>query len=328
MFDQSPTYHFESDIDTQEHVLLETRVVDLSTVTIGQNEGGLLVVTRNAEPQPDDDDDEPEAAPQLKYRLEPEGDLFRIVALRPIDCFYVNAGDRGGLVSSSHSLSQQGDCWIGSGSQVVGNAGIISNAYVHGGSVLTGNARVEASADVCNSTLDGNVYVLGEASVSDSTLSTERFSSLCMRGAAKVDESRIHIAGGQSLHFAGGCVRKAHVRNRFEWVSIFAGQRFGWLDVFRGVNGDQRFAIGCQDYDNADDLRSLGRDYNLTDVEEQMLEAFIALAAAAKRGWESDGAVTPFKSGDTAVAPATGGLVTSAVLSQYGEDLGPSTMVF
>ena len=334
MFDQSPTFHFESDIDTQEHVLLETRVVDLSTVTISQDEAGLLVVTRNGEvtaddDDDDDDDDEAPVSADLKYRLEPEGDLFRIVALRYIADYDVYAGDMGGLVSSSRNLAQLGNCWIGRDAKVLGEGRVRGDAKVAGVSTLDGRVEVYSSAVVQDSTLTGWVAVSDSAGVFDCTLTAGRNSNVAIYGTARLESSTVETAANWgSLHVSGCCVRGAHIRNQFELVSFYTGPRFGWLDVFRGVGGDQRFSIGCQNQGSADDIRRLGRDYGISDVERQMLEGFLQLAAAAKQGWEPDEAATKsddIGSGGEQAAVATAAGVSPPVLSQYGEDLSRNT---
>jgi hypothetical protein len=56
----------------------------------------------------------------VKYELIPEGELFRLLAVR--DFGIVRAGDRGGLVSGPDNLFHEGFCWVYGDARVYGEA--------------------------------------------------------------------------------------------------------------------------------------------------------------------------------------------------------------
>jgi hypothetical protein len=71
----------------------------------------------------------------LKYELIPEGDMFRLKALR--DFGNVQKGDLGGLVKGEHNLSHEGHCWVYGNARVSGNAGVYGDARVYGDADVT-----------------------------------------------------------------------------------------------------------------------------------------------------------------------------------------------
>src|SRR5574343_1073328 len=60
--------------------------------------------------------------PMKKYKMIPEGDMFRILALVDIPMYKLKKGDHGGLVQSENNLSQAGSAWVSGNAQVYGNA--------------------------------------------------------------------------------------------------------------------------------------------------------------------------------------------------------------
>ena len=70
-----------------------------------------------------------------KYELIPEGELFRIIALK--DFNGVRKGYFGGVVENINNLGQQGNCWIHENAKVTGNAKVYGNAYVLGNTQAT-----------------------------------------------------------------------------------------------------------------------------------------------------------------------------------------------
>ena len=76
----------------------------------------------------------------LKYKLEPEGRFYRLIALR--DFGDVKAGDKGGLVSGEHNLSHDGLCWISDGAQVYDTAQVYGNAQVCGSAWVYDDTQV------------------------------------------------------------------------------------------------------------------------------------------------------------------------------------------
>jgi hypothetical protein len=75
-----------------------------------------------------------------KYELRDYGEagMFRVVALR--DFANVKKGERGGLVRGEHNLSHDGNCWLGLGGAIFGNARVegedlIDNVSLYAGTI-------------------------------------------------------------------------------------------------------------------------------------------------------------------------------------------------
>ena len=105
----------------------------------------------------------------MKHSLTRDGGLWRVIALEDNPHALVRAGDRGGLVESEGSLSQEGRCWVGEGAVVKGGAAVKDDAVVRdegtvveGCSVLSGRATAMRGAHVADSRLDGRALVAGE----------------------------------------------------------------------------------------------------------------------------------------------------------------------
>lgn len=107
-----------------------------------------------------------------KYKLIPEGAMYRIVATREIhidNTRYVPQGRKGGLVESEDNLSQDGECWVDKDAvvrgkaRVSGNALITGNAIVCGWSAVGGNAIVGDDCQVSHhAVIRGNVVLKGK----------------------------------------------------------------------------------------------------------------------------------------------------------------------
>lgn len=107
-----------------------------------------------------------------KYELIPEGDVYRIRALRDIPLHGVKAGDLGGLVSYDFTLDQYGECWVGFGAKALGlsrvmhNAAVLDQALVHGKAQLWDNSKVSGCAEIDDAArLHNSAHVLGNAIV-------------------------------------------------------------------------------------------------------------------------------------------------------------------
>ncbi|MBQ7977642.1 MAG: hypothetical protein IJ301_03550 [Clostridia bacterium] len=108
-----------------------------------------------------------------KYLLIPEGDMFRIMALRDIETRegLVKEGELGGLVSSIHNLSQFNTSWIFPDSVVRNNATVQDDAVVMGKSLLEDDVVACEHAKICNCKLDSRIIVGGSAELSDFDMS-------------------------------------------------------------------------------------------------------------------------------------------------------------
>lgn len=136
-----------------------------------------------------------------KYALKPEGNLFRIIALR--DFGNVKAGDIGGIVSSQHNLSQLGNCWVNQGASALDDSRVYDNAILSFSARLTGratvleNALISKNASMCGlSRASGMAVVTGNATMHDSAF---------IGGAAVLNE---HARASDNAHITGS----AHVR--------------------------------------------------------------------------------------------------------------------
>lgn len=108
-----------------------------------------------------------------KFKVDRTGFLWRhkrVVALRDfttINNIEVEAGTRGGKVSSESSLSQSGCSWIFNDAEVSDDAVVSENAVVHGDARVYDDAQVYGNAEVYgNARVYGDAQVYGDANVS------------------------------------------------------------------------------------------------------------------------------------------------------------------
>jgi UDP-3-O-[3-hydroxymyristoyl] glucosamine N-acyltransferase len=100
---------------------------------------------------------------RLKYELtdyNEETELFRLRAL--MDFADVKAGDLGGWVRSSDSLSQYGDCWVYPEAAVLAAGKVRDNAKIWNKARVSGEACVKGNAIVRD-----NAWVTGGAVIRD-----------------------------------------------------------------------------------------------------------------------------------------------------------------
>lgn len=110
-----------------------------------------------------------------KYHLIQEGVHKRLVADKDFFCqdILIKAGQRGGQVDSSDSVSQSGSCWVTEDACVMGKATVRDDALVTGNAIITGsasvrhNARVEDDCQVsAGAIIRGNARISGSVAVS------------------------------------------------------------------------------------------------------------------------------------------------------------------
>jgi carbonic anhydrase/acetyltransferase-like protein (isoleucine patch superfamily) len=124
------------------------------------------------------------SASSKKYELIPEGNLFRLKALRSFND--VKAGDLGGLVSGEHNLSHDGDCWVYETAQANARSHVTGNALVSGDAKVFGSALISGDAEISGQALiSGSTSVFGKAQV---------FDDAWVRGSARVYD-RVMIFG-------------------------------------------------------------------------------------------------------------------------------------
>ena len=157
-----------------------------------------------------------------KHTLVPEGDLFRIRALRDVatPLGVVKTGKWGGLVSGLSNLSQEGNCWVWPDARVLDDARVEDNGQVCGSAWLRDramvgghgkagdnvwmwdDARVLDSATVCDSArLSGTSEVTGKGSVYGMAFLTGR--SLVEGRALVCGQTKLHnatVAGNSEVY--------------------------------------------------------------------------------------------------------------------------------
>lgn len=138
----------------------------------------------------------------MKYELVKVAEHFRIRALK--DFAGIKAGEYGGLVSGPDNLSQHGNCWIGYGASVIGQASVHDDAIVTGsafvydsavladhaiitdGGVLKGKARALGNATIMNSAyVEHDALITGNAAL---------MNAASMHGSASIGDEAI-LAG-------------------------------------------------------------------------------------------------------------------------------------
>lgn len=288
-------YRFENIVpgDPDGQFLVKLTVVDPATVIIGcDDDGAVTIMPRDVEApaveETDDDDEAPEPAQQLgpKYRLEPEGTLFRLYALRALPGML--PGTRGGLVASPSTLSHQGNCWVASGSRVTsrymfigGDARIGGDSEIHGGGSIGGDAQLQAVR------AEGSLNMSGQAQLHDVDIKAHD-GVVNIEGSSYIIDSVIEPT--DDIRINGCNVEHGHIHNNFEVVSVHTAE-WGWLSAYRNHAGTVTYAIGCKRRHDIDELLSLAADHGIDPVQQDMLRAFVALAEAARPGW--DGYVPP-----------------------------------
>lgn len=107
---------------------------------------------------------------EKKYKMIPEGNMFRIEALRNFGD--VKKGDKGGLIENEGNLSHVGNCWVYGAAEIFGEAKVYDNAMIYGNAivcdkaVVCGNAQVYGNAGVCdNAAVCDNALICGNAKV-------------------------------------------------------------------------------------------------------------------------------------------------------------------
>jgi hypothetical protein len=280
---QEPIYRFEDLDNDGTQYLVKVVVVDLDEVSISQHPSRKIVVT--AEPQQQQQQQQP--SDNTKYRLEPEGDLYRLYALRKIGN-HTLPGYRGGLVSGSHNLSPQGECWIGQDAKVTDGFTVIDNAHVWGYSHLRGGGVAMGLASVTSVVVlsnQGRFSIGGASNLRYVTVEVGVHADLLISGESDIAESSITVSRRGRVAFSGCTVLDGGIRNQYEALSIHHPIH-GWLTAFRHRSGKLRFTIGCQHRDSAAGMRELAASSSEPLQHVQMLEHFLAMVEVAQAYWE------------------------------------------
>jgi len=271
---EDPQYRFEDLDDDGTQYLVKIEIVDLDTVNVGQDGDGAITVTPKQGVETDNG----------KYRLEPEGDMFRLYATRDIRSG-VRKGDKGGLVGDVEVLSPEGACWVFSRSVVTGDSRIRGNAYIAGTSRVDG-ATVEGDANLIDTSVEaaGCVVIDGSAYISSTRILCGVHGEVRIRGASNMESSVIEV-DSEGLAVAGCNIVSAHIRNFHELVSVFHNE-WGWLSAYRNDGGGLQFNIGCKVRSTFEEMRYLARHSEVSLLELEMLDHFLAMVAVSQRGWK------------------------------------------
>jgi hypothetical protein len=221
-----------------------------------------------------------------KFELVPEGDMFRVVALRDVKCHGVTAGARGGLIARQDGLAQKGDCWIEENVIVLEGARVYGDAYVYGDSVLEGSVTVSGKAYVSSCQLrsrgrDRGITVSEDANVSSCNVA----GSAKLIGQVRISESVIDPAEGEAVWLGQGEFVNAHLTRFYEALSLYT--RHGMLSVYRGGDGRLVGNIGCQRFDTPEKLHEIAHDFSASDQEKAMIDSFFAMVRTAQEYWTS-----------------------------------------
>ena len=90
------------------------------------------------------------------------------IRLKPVRLYQIQRlsdGQLGGFIESEKNLSQEGDCWVGPGSMVYGDACVFDNAKIFGKSTIKDNAKIFGDSTCNDCLIENNVLVYGNAHI-------------------------------------------------------------------------------------------------------------------------------------------------------------------
>jgi len=136
-------------------------------------------------------------------KQEPFGDrkLWRIMACK--DFGNVKKGDLGGLVETEGNLSHLGNCWIGQGSVVCGDASVCGDAQVYGNVFVFGKVEIRGKAEVYGSCLiyDTEYWIRGMFKKNIIIRENARVhDTCCVAGKKIIIGENADICGGSLVH--------------------------------------------------------------------------------------------------------------------------------
>jgi hypothetical protein len=334
MISKDPWYRFEDVDDDGRQYLVRIEIAHMDTVDIRQDSTGEVIVTAKQTPVAEQETPAPAVdAGNGKYRLEPEGDMFRLYATRDIRGG-VLGGTQGGLVGGPDVLSKSGRCWVSYGSTVGANCKVKDDAAVLAGCDIRGWATISGSATLSRTKVTGEaVYVSGSMDITDSYLDSGSHGELQIRGYGYIYDSLIEVPA-ESLTISGCNIKEAHIRNSYELV-VTHHNNWGWLSAYRNKGGGLQFTIGCQTMHGVEELKHAAHDSDVHLLELEMLDHFLAMVAVAQRGWQDyvaptpapvEPAVNPFpdlaqRARDAVWAMNPSPAVRPAAMDQYGTEL-------
>lgn len=295
------------DIDGHDHtfVVVREEIVPFTAVEFHLQDDMTFTITPKPEAAPtvdtrsddDDDDDEALATPN-KYTTTPEGGLLRIRAARQFttrDGAVIFPGELGGLISSTHNLSQDGSAWISASSKAIDRSRVAGDAYITGESIISGDAFI-GGGSIRNSTISGHVSISDRVAVNYSHLS----GTGSLYQMAAVNNSTLHLkddyiagtaclervsfpnddSGRERLRLVAGNFRGAALCKATEVLSI--DTRWGPLCLYP-IKGPRRVgralagSVGCQDFTSFHELSALAHEEG-TPAEQEFLEPLRQMA--------------------------------------------------
>ena len=180
-----------------------------------------------------------------KYEMIPEGDMFRVKALR--DFGNVRKGDVGGLIENECNLSHDGNSWVYDNAEVYGNARVyedalvFNDAEVYGAAEVHGNASIFHKAQVYDnarvyghSWVFNNAMVYGEAQVFGNAII---FESAKVCDNAQVFGNRTEVFGTAEISGKAEVSSKADYIIFKNWWS--SGRYFTW------TRSNDMWKVGC-----------------------------------------------------------------------------------
>lgn len=248
---------------------------------------------------------DPPSGPTDKYTLQPEGDLWRLYALREVrdrhNRLLVRPGQQGGLVQDGMSLSQAGECWVSENAQILGSGRAIGNAYISGYAIVKDHAQVSGNTQIGHrAVISGHAMVRDTACVWDygivanSTISAEAQ----VRDHGRV-EGGWHMSGCAAVSdyasFGGNQhsvrVETGNFRGNMKITScrgfLVINTCWGPLTVApeEGRSG-WHASVGCQDVFTLEDLREL-TDEAGSGYEKALLPHWEAMITEAAKRWNN-----------------------------------------
>ena len=188
--------------------------------------------------------------------------LYRIEALK--DFGNVKKGDKGGYVESEENLSQEGNCWIYSNTQVSDKAIVCGNAKVYGDAIVCDNATVYGNALVsdkarvcCNAKVYDGSKVYGDAIVGNNAIvvnnarvfdNAKVFGNAVICDNAKVfGNARVfdnaQVFGNAQVYDNAEICSNAEIKNNSDYI-VFknwwrSGRHFTW------TKSNNMWKVGC-----------------------------------------------------------------------------------
>ena len=163
--------------------------------------------------------------------------LKQIRALRDIPRHDVKAGDIGGWIEYSDSLSQEGDAWVSGNACVYQDARVWDNALVSRNACVFGNAKISGDAEVSDySMVFDRARIYGRAKIRD-------FAIIC--GSSRIHDDAL-ISTNSVIQGKAHICDSANIISKSDLVVLTGfGTEFRTTTFFNCVDGEIRVTCGC-----------------------------------------------------------------------------------